>query len=93
MSCGQQAGALVAANGRVQPRYPDGLTEREVEVLRLVARGMTDREIAYELGLAEKTVANHVGGVRKKTASSSRSQAVARTGAHSLLDGLVQPTA
>ena len=42
------------------PRYPDGLTEREVEVLRLVAAGGSSREIAEELVLSIRTVERHV---------------------------------
>ena len=67
------------------PAYPDGLTAREMEVLRLVAQGMTDREVGYDLGISEKTAANHVGSIRKKTGSSSRSQAVAYAAAKGLL--------
>ncbi|MDP6513338.1 MAG: AAA family ATPase, partial [SAR202 cluster bacterium] len=52
-----------------RPQYPDGLTEREVEVLRLVAAGMTNREIGEELFIALNTVARHVNHIFNKTAS------------------------
>lgn len=54
--------AVVTAAGRHSPRsaLPAGLTAREAEILTLVARGRTNREIAAELVLSEKTVRNHV---------------------------------
>jgi len=54
-----------------------GLTLREVEVLRLLARGLTNRAIAANLTISEKTVANHVGNIMGKLGVSSRSAATA----------------
>jgi predicted ATPase/DNA-binding CsgD family transcriptional regulator len=59
------------------PAYPDGLTEREVEVLRLIAKGRSNRRIAEELFITENTVANHVKNVLSKTQSSNRTEAAA----------------
>lgn len=56
---------------------PGGLTGREVEVLCLVAAGMTNRAIAAELFLADKTVARHVSNIFTKLGVSSRSAATA----------------
>ncbi len=56
---------------------PAGLTAREVEVLCLVAAGMTNRAIAAELFLANKTVARHVSNIFTKLGVSSRSAATA----------------
>ncbi|MFQ6030923.1 MAG: LuxR C-terminal-related transcriptional regulator, partial [Dehalococcoidia bacterium] len=57
------------------PQYPDGLSQREVEVLRLVASGMTDREIADELYISARTVGYHVGNILDKTNCSNRAEA------------------
>ena len=57
--------------------YPAGLTARQVQVLRLLARGMTNGEIARELGLSEKTVAHHLTHIFNKTSSENRASAVA----------------
>jgi DNA-binding NarL/FixJ family response regulator len=54
-----------------------GLTARELEVLRLVAAGKTNREIAAELVLSEHTVARHVQNIFTKLSVSSRSAATA----------------
>ncbi len=56
---------------------PDGLTEREREVLVLLARGKTNRAIADELFISEKTVASHVSHIFTKLAVTSRSAATA----------------
>jgi DNA-binding NarL/FixJ family response regulator len=56
---------------------PGGLTAREVEVLRLVASGKTNRAIARELGLSEKTVARHVHNSLTKIGVPSRAAATA----------------
>jgi DNA-binding NarL/FixJ family response regulator len=55
--------------------YPAGLTAREVEVLRLVARGLTNAEIARELYLSPRTVNAHLNSVYHKLGVSSRSAA------------------
>jgi DNA-binding NarL/FixJ family response regulator len=54
-----------------------GLTAREVEVLRLVASGRTNRAIAAELVLSEKTVARHLSNIFTKLGLSSRAAATA----------------
>jgi len=53
------------------------LTKREVEVLRLVATGMTNRAVAAELFLSEKTVARHLSNIFTKVGVSSRAAATA----------------
>ena len=56
-------------------RYPDGLTGREVEVLRLLAAGRTNQQIADELVIAPTTAAKHVANIFGKTGSSNRAEA------------------
>jgi DNA-binding NarL/FixJ family response regulator len=56
---------------------PGGLTEREAEVLRLVAEGRTNREIAAALHLSEKTVARHLSNIFVKLRVKSRAAATA----------------
>ena len=66
------------------PTYPDGLTQREVEVLRLVAAGRTDREISEELTIAIRTVTTHVGNILNKTSTANRTEAAAFATRHGL---------
>jgi DNA-binding CsgD family transcriptional regulator len=61
-----------------------GLTPREVEVLRLVATGKTNRAIAADLFLSEKTVARHVSNIFTKLGVSSRAAATAYAYQHDL---------
>jgi DNA-binding NarL/FixJ family response regulator len=56
---------------------PDGLTERELDVLRLVASGATNRAIDEELFISERTVASHVSHIFTKLGVGSRSAATA----------------
>ncbi len=63
---------------------PGGLTAREVEVLALVTKGQTNREIAEELVISEKTVASHLSHVFTKLGLSSRSAATAYAYEHGL---------
>ena len=57
------------------PTYPDGLTAREVEVLRLLAQGLTDAQIAEHLIISPRTVNNHLTSIYGKIQVSSRSAA------------------
>jgi len=57
------------------PPTPEPLTEREVEVLRLIARGKSNREIARELVITEATVRTHVSNILGKLQLASRTQA------------------
>ena len=54
---------------------PDELTERELEVLRLIATGLSNREIAQALSIAEKTVKTHVSNILSKLHLANRTQA------------------
>jgi len=53
------------------PKYPDGLTEREVQVLCLVAKGLTDEQIARQLVIAPRTVNTHLTSIYRKIQVSS----------------------
>ena len=57
------------------PENPDSLTEREIEVLRLLAQGQANKEIARALHIAEKTVKTHVSNILAKLGLQSRTQA------------------
>jgi len=61
---------------RTQQVPPPKLTDREMEVLRLVARGMNNRDIAKELFISENTVKNHVRNILEKLQIHSRMEAV-----------------
>jgi DNA-binding NarL/FixJ family response regulator len=74
-----------ALSGMATPRAARGLTAREVQVLRLVAAGKSNRAIAAELGISEHTVARHVQNIFAKLDVSSRSAATAFAFEHGLL--------
>jgi DNA-binding NarL/FixJ family response regulator len=63
---------------------PGGLTTREVEVLGLVAKGLTNRDIALQLVISEKTVASHVSHMFTKLGLTSRAAATAYAYEHGL---------
>jgi DNA-binding CsgD family transcriptional regulator len=65
--------------------YPDGLSQREVQVVRLVAAGMTNREIAATLVISRNTVERHVNHILMKTGSVNRTQVAAYAHRHSLI--------
>jgi len=79
-----QASLVRAATGgaahsptAVPRELPDGLTEREAEVLTLIAQGRSNSEIASQLYVAEATVKTHVNRIFAKTQSRDRAQAAA----------------
>ena len=74
----------LASEGLPAPAYPQGLTQREVEVLRLVAAGRTDREIAEELIISVRTVTTHVGNILNKTGAANRAEAASFATRHGL---------
>jgi HD-GYP domain-containing protein (c-di-GMP phosphodiesterase class II) len=71
--------AVLAAAGHTAPvpnvPRPAGLTEREVDVLRLIARGKTNKEVARALGISPKTVGAHVEHIYTKAAVTTRAGA------------------
>jgi DNA-binding NarL/FixJ family response regulator len=64
---------------------PGGLTARELQVLRLVAAGKTNRTIATDLFLSDKTIARHVSNIFAKLNVSSRAAATAYAYEHDLV--------
>jgi len=80
-------GAAGQGAGRPAPPAPAGLTEREVEVLGLVARGLSNRLVAHRLGISPKTVGHHVAHVYEKIGVSTRAGAALFAAEH----GLVAP--
>ena len=81
--------ALLARSERLLTRssaLPDGLTERELEVLRLVARGHSNREIGRELFISQNTAANHVRSILMKTQCGNRTEAASYAHRNALLD-------
>jgi len=81
-----QAALVQAARSRpTRPAsLPDGLTEREAEVLDLIAQGCTNPEIARRLFVSESTVKTHVNHIFAKTGSRDRAQAVGYAHRHGL---------
>jgi len=70
--------ALMAkrSNERTEQVPTPRLTERELEVLKLVARGLNNRDIARELFISENTVKNHIRNILEKLQLHSRMEAV-----------------
>ncbi|APA95831.1 HD domain-containing phosphohydrolase [Nocardia seriolae] len=81
--------AVVEAAGLRPPRaeYPCGLTEREVDVLRLAARGLSNRQIAAELVVSERTVGHHLAHIYDKCGYRTRAGAAVFAMENGLLPG------
>jgi len=75
-----------AASGTRAAAWPLGLTDREVEVLRMIARGSTNRAVAHALRVSPKTVGRHVENIYAKVGVSSRAAAALVAMEHHLLD-------
>ncbi len=71
------------------PGSPEVLTERETDVLRLIARGYSNKEIGRTLGITEKTAKNHVASILSKLNLTSRTQAAL----FAIRSGLASPEA
>ena len=77
----------IADDARPRVQEPERLTRRERDVLELIARGRSNKRIALELGISEKTVKTHVGHLLAKLGVSDRTQAALMA----VEEGLVSP--
>jgi HD-GYP domain-containing protein (c-di-GMP phosphodiesterase class II) len=80
--------AAAGAGGRRRVAGPAGLTQREVEVLVLIARGAATSDVAARLGVTRKTAATHIERIYAKTGATSRSTATLFALRNGLLDPL-----
>jgi DNA-binding NarL/FixJ family response regulator len=74
-------------SGASQKARYDGMTRREIEILRLLGQGMTNKQIAYRLQISGKTVRNHISNFYSKLGVGDRAQAVL----YAVRKGLVDP--
>ncbi|MFD4365874.1 HD domain-containing phosphohydrolase [Rhodococcus sp. NPDC058521] len=96
VGAGRLDGAAVAAvlraaghSGSTRKTWPAGLTTREVQVLRLLAHGFSNRQIADELVISRKTVGNHVEHIYSKIGVSNRALASLFASKHGLMRGVL----
>ncbi|HWF56663.1 MAG TPA: response regulator transcription factor [Solirubrobacteraceae bacterium] len=80
-----QLGARLAAEPSEATRAPDGLSDRELNVLRLIALGHTNAEIGRELYLSVRTVESHRSRIQQKTGCTTRAELVAYAREHDLV--------
>jgi DNA-binding NarL/FixJ family response regulator len=77
----------LASGVRAANEASDGMTTREVEVLKLMSSGLANKQIAYRLKISEKTVRNHISHIYEKIGVVDRAQAAL----YSVRKGLIQP--
>ena len=68
--------APTSTNGTHAPAAAIALSNREVNVLNQVARGLSNKQIALKLGISDKTVRNHLSRIFRKLDAGNRTQAV-----------------
>jgi DNA-binding CsgD family transcriptional regulator len=80
--------ARIESLGAAAPRaeLPAGLSQREAEILGLVARGLSNREIGAELYISEHTAANHIRSILRKTGCANRTEAASYAHRHGLAE-------
>jgi DNA-binding CsgD family transcriptional regulator len=86
VALGERIAALRAP--RVAAALPDGLSARELDVLRLLAEGRSNREIGTLLSISQHTAANHVRSILFKTRCGNRTEAAAYAHRHALVERL-----
>jgi DNA-binding NarL/FixJ family response regulator len=87
---GRAVEAVLSAAGHPAKRrreWPGGLTGREIEVLRLLVRGLSNKEIAEQLVISRKTAGSHVEHIYSKIRVSNRAQASLFAIKHGLMTG------
>ena len=85
MRQGDQVGAAsLGLAFALAPAYPAGLSAREVEVLRLIAAGRSNREISEELTLSVRTVARHIANIYTKIGTRNKAEATDYAHRHGL---------
>lgn len=88
---GDAVEVVLAAAGQAKGKRrhgPAGLTPREIEVLLLIARGASTRQVAKHLGVSPKTAATHIERIYTKTGATTRSAATLFALRHDLLGDL-----
>jgi DNA-binding NarL/FixJ family response regulator len=80
-------GSSGGAARKARASFPAGLSEREVDVLRHVARGLTDKEVASKLGISHRTVHHHNKHAYDKIGVSTRAAAALFLVENDLLEG------
>lgn len=83
----QAAGTTTTRAAPTPYTDPDGLTEREIDVLRLVAAGLANNQIARELFVSVSTVKTHINHLRAKTSSNGRAGLVRYAYEHGIAGG------
>jgi DNA-binding NarL/FixJ family response regulator len=86
LAAASAASGSAPVSGSPTGTAPDGLTPREVDVLRLIAEGLSNREIASRLYLSEATVKSHINRLFAKTGVRDRAQAVQYAYRHRLAE-------
>jgi DNA-binding NarL/FixJ family response regulator len=77
---------IAALEADTAPSPPDGLSFREVQILGLVAEGLSNREIGTALFISEHTAANHIRSILRKTRCANRTEAATYAHRHGLVE-------